>query len=83
MRNPELTRKRDGKMVEEFYHLYDEKRIRLDDVLAHIGDKFFLSTDYVYKRIFYHHENFRYYERLKRCNGDLAAASQITLDFES
>lgn len=83
MRNRELTKKRDCKMVERFYHLYDEKRIRLDDVLCQIGESFFLSADYVYKRIFYHRDNLRYYERLKNCNGDVAAASQITLDFES
>lgn len=81
MRNPELTRKRDYRMVEGFYQLYDEKRIRLDDVLCRIGDRFFLSADYVYKRIFYNRDNLRYYERLKRCKGDTTEASQITLDF--
>lgn len=78
-----MTRKRDYKMVEGFYHLYDEKRIRLDDVLSRIGDNFFLSADYVYKRIFYNRDNFRYYERLKRCNGDASEARQTTLDFQS
>lgn len=81
MRNPELTRKRDYKMVENFYQLYDEKRIRLDDVLCLIGDKFFLSADYVYKRIFYNRDNIRYYERLKHCKGDVVEASQTILDF--
>lgn len=81
MRNPELTRKRDYKMVEGFYHLYDEKRIRLDDVLCQIGENFFLSSDYVYKRIFYNRDNLRYYERLKHCKGDTREASQITIDF--
>lgn len=81
MRNPELTRKRDCKMVEKFYHLYDEKRIRLDDVLCRIGENFFLSADYVYKRIFYNRDNLRYYERLKHCKGDTSEASQITIDF--
>lgn len=81
MRNPELTRKRDCKLVEGFYHLYDEKRIRLDDVLSRIGDTFFLSADYVYKRIFYNRENLLYYERLKRCNGDTNEARQTTIDF--
>lgn len=81
MRNPELTRKRDYKLVEGFYHLYDEKRVRLDDVLCRIGESFFLSADYVYKRIFYNRENLSYYERLKRCKGNTAEASQRTLDF--
>ena len=33
MRNPEMTKIRDRKMVETFYLLYDKKRIRLEDVL--------------------------------------------------
>lgn len=68
-------------MVEGFYHLYDEKRVRLDDVLCRIGEKFFLSADYVYKRIFYNRENLSYYERLKRCKGDTGKAGRPTQDF--
>lgn len=66
MRNPEMTKRRDQKMVETFYRLYDVKRIRLEDVLSRMSeDLFFLDTDYIYKRIFYIAENLAYYERLK------------------
>lgn len=66
MRNSELTKIRDRKMVEMFYDLYDVKRVRLDDVLEHLSKKvFFLSTDYIYKRIFYNTSNFSYYEEIK------------------
>ena len=37
MRNPEMTKIRDRKMVETFYHLYDKKRIRLEDVLLRMS----------------------------------------------
>ena len=71
MRNSELTKIRDRKMVEMFYHLYDVKRIRLDDVLSQLSEKvFFLSTDYIYKRIFYNSENYAYYEAIKRRKND-------------
>ena len=36
MRNPEMPKIRDRKMVETFYHLYDKKRIRLELSLIHI-----------------------------------------------
>lgn len=36
MRNPEMTKIRDRKMVETFYLLYDKKRIRLELSLIHI-----------------------------------------------
>lgn len=66
MRNPEMTRIRDRKMVETFHQLYDIKRIRLDDVLSQMSLKmFFLDTNYIYKRIFYVNENLNYYESLK------------------
>ena len=41
MRNPEMTKIRDRKMVETFYHLYDKKRIRLEDVLLRMCDDVF------------------------------------------
>ena len=64
MRNPEMTKIRDRKMVETFYHLYDKKRIRLEDVLLRMShDLFFLDQNY--KRIFYISENLSYYEQLK------------------
>ena len=54
MRNPEMTKIRDRKMVETFYLLYDKKRIRLEDVLLRMShDLFFLDQNYIYKRIFY------------------------------
>lgn len=66
MRNAELTKIRDRRLVEQFYQLYDVKRIRLDDVLRRLSEQvFFLSTDYIYKRIFYHPENLAYYDQLK------------------
>ena len=47
MRNPEMTKIRDRKMVETFYHLYDKKRIRLEDVLLRMShDLFFLCLLY-------------------------------------
>ena len=53
MRNPEMTKIRDRKMVETFYLLYDKKRIRLEDVLLRMShDLFFLDQNYIYKRIF-------------------------------
>lgn len=67
MRNSELTTARDKKMVEMFYQLYDVQRIRLDDVLEKLSTEvFFLSSDYIYKRIFYHKDNLLYYDSLKK-----------------
>lgn len=66
MRNPEMTKIRDRKMIETFYHLYDVKRIRLEDVLLRMSHElFFLDQNYIYKRIFYISENQLYYEQLK------------------
>ena len=49
MRNPEMTKIRDRKMVETFYLLYDKKRIRLEDVLLRMShDGFF-----IYRRIYH------------------------------
>lgn len=83
MRNSELTKKRDRRMVEMFYQLYDVKRVRLDDVLDRLSTRvFFLSSDYIYKRIFYVPDNMRYYERLKNSKGKLPDddARQFRLD---
>lgn len=66
MRNREMTKIRDRKMVEKFHQLYDIKRIRLEDVLSRMSQEFFfLDENYIYKRIFYIPENLSYYERLK------------------
>ena len=55
MRNPEMTKIRDRKMVETFYLLYDKKRIRLEDVLLRMShDLFlFLIRNYIYKTDFF------------------------------
>ena len=67
MRNVELTTARDKKMVEMFHQLYNVQRIRLDDVLEQLSTQvFFLSADYIYKRIFYHKENLQYYDSLQK-----------------
>ena len=84
MRNPEMTRIRDRKMVETFHQLYDVKRIRLDDVLSRMSLKmFFLDTNYIYKRIFYVNENLNYYESLKegRTKPSIVDDGQMTLSF--
>ena len=84
MRNTEMTRLRDRKMVETFHQLYDIKRIRLDDVLSQMSLKmFFLDANYIYKRIFYVNENMDYYEKLKenRSKGTNSNASQKQLTF--
>lgn len=83
MRNSELTKIRDRKMVEMFYHLYDVKRIRLDDVLVRLSTEvFFLSTDYIYKRIFYNVDNYSYYEKIKAHNNSKADKKQLSLEFK-
>ncbi|MBS2099175.1 hypothetical protein [Carboxylicivirga linearis] len=65
MRKTELKKKRDKKMVEKFYELYDIKRKRMDDVLQELSeDYFFLDTNYIYSRIFYCKENSAYYNEL-------------------
>lgn len=83
MRNTDLTEKRDRKMVEMFYQLYDVKRLRLDDVLRDLSEKmFFLDQDYIYKRIFYISSNQQYYDSLKQSKKSASAPatkSQLTL----
>lgn len=65
MRKSDLTIARDKRMVELFHQLYNVQRIRLDDVLHQLSSEvFFLSADYIYKRIFYHKENLQYYDSL-------------------
>lgn len=65
MRNPDLKRKRDRRLVKMFYELYDVKRKRMDDVLRELSeDHFYLDTDYIYSRIFYDKDNKSYYEEL-------------------
>lgn len=76
MRNAELTKARDRKMVEMFHQLYDVQRIRLDDVLEKLSSSvFYLSSDYIYKRIFYDKENLSYYDSLKKGTANGGTAS--------
>ena len=83
MRNPEMTKMRDRKLVEKFYQLYDVKRIRLEDVLFRMSQEiFFLDTNYIYKRIFYIPGNLSYYERLKEGKKpEPDTGTQMRLDF--
>ena len=60
MRNPEMTKIRDRKMVETFYLLYDKKRIRLEDVLLRMSltCSFLIRTTstngfFIYRRIYH------------------------------
>lgn len=63
--NKDLRIKRNRAIVEKFHELYDVKRMRIDDVLEDLQDKyFFLSKDTIYKLIFYTPENHSYYQRL-------------------
>lgn len=85
MRNTDLTKIRDRKMIETFYILYDKKRIRLEDVLSRMShDLFFLDQDYIYKRIFYISENLSYYEQLKdgkKTDSKKEDINQLSLNF--
>lgn len=65
MRNSELKKIRDRRIVEKFHELYDMKRNRMDDVLKDLSEKyFFLDPTYIYARIFYCAENCKYYNEL-------------------
>ena len=65
MRNSELKRTRDKRIVEKFHELYDIKRNRMDDVLKELSEiHFFLDPTYIYSRIFYCKENYEYYNEL-------------------
>lgn len=85
MRNTDLTKIRDRKMIETFYLLYDKKRIRLEDVLVRMSrELFFLDENYIYKRIFYISENLAYYERLKdgkKTDSKPVDINQLSLSF--
>jgi len=65
MRSKELIKKRDQVIVSKFHELYDIKRMRMDDVLIFLSEKlFYLDTNYIYARIFYHKENNEFYNTL-------------------
>lgn len=65
MRDKALKEKRDKRMVKKFHELYNAKRMRIDDVLEELSkEHFFLTTEYIYNRIFYNKENNEYYESL-------------------
>ena len=68
MRNNDLKKKRDKRIVEKFYELYDLKRLRMEDVLQELSENyFFLDANYIYSLIFYSKENNEYYNNLL-CN---------------
>lgn len=63
----ELLKMRDCRIVEEFYHLYEVKRLRMDDVLYKLSvEMFYLNPSYIYKRIFSIEGNRNYYDQLVR-----------------
>lgn len=65
MRKKELIKNRDKAIVEKFHELYDVKRMRMDDVLKVLSERYFyLDPDYIYARIFYCKDNSAYYDRL-------------------
>lgn len=66
MRDSKLVKKRDEKLVKEFYRLYDVERLRLEDVLDKLSDIFFLDPTYLYNRIFYNAENKELYYSLSQ-----------------
>jgi len=54
MTKQERIDKRNELIVRKFYELYDIKRMRMDDVLAELEEKyFFLDQNYIYSIIFY------------------------------
>lgn len=65
MRKRDLIAKRDRRMVQKFFELYDVKRKRMDDVLKELSEEhFYLDAQYIYARIFYCDENNAYYNEL-------------------
>lgn len=70
MRRTDLIKLRDKEIVNTFHELYNIKRLRLDDALQLLSDKFFLSSEYIYKRIFYTKENAKYYHSLANCTSN-------------
>jgi hypothetical protein len=65
MRRTELIQIRDKAIVTKFHELHDVKRIRMDDVLKELSEKYFyLDPTYIYARIFYHKDNNDYYQKL-------------------
>lgn len=65
MRKSERIKRRNRRLVEKFYELYDVKRNRIDDVLHILEyDYFFLDKDYIYALIFYNKSNYEYYNQL-------------------
>ena len=65
MRNKKLIRERDKAIVEEFFKLHDQQRMRMDDALEKLSkEHFYLDANYIYSRIFYNRENNDYYNSL-------------------
>ena len=65
MKRADLLKKRDVKLVETFYQLYDVKRLRIDDVLKELSNKFFITENTVFRIIFRNKENQAYYDMIK------------------
>jgi len=65
MKRADLLKKRDLKLVETFYQLYDVKRLRIDDVLKELSNKFFITENTVFRIIFRNKENQAYYDMIK------------------
>ena len=65
MRDSSLIKKRDRSLVDKFHELYNVRRVRIEDALQKTAEEFYLSKDYVYKRIFYHNTNRQYYDSLQ------------------
>ncbi len=65
MRDRSLIEKRDKAIVDKFHELYDVKRKRIDDVLKELSENhFYLDSNYIYQRIFYNKDNYKYYTSL-------------------
>ena len=65
MKRADLLKKRDLKLVETFYQLYDVKRLRIDDVLKELSNKFFITENTVFRIIFRNKDNQAYYDMIK------------------
>lgn len=64
-RRTDLRLLRDKRMVEKFHELYDIKRMRIEDVLSDLEQKyFFIDKTHIYNLIFRNNINNLYYDSL-------------------
>ena len=69
MRRTELKEKRNKQLVKKFHELYNVKRLRMDDVLKELSEKyFFLHESTIYAIIFYDKKYNDYYNKLLENN---------------